>query len=337
MSRRRRRTALVMGHDSFLDIVANLVGILIILVVVLGSRTRQVAEAVQSQAATAEVSEEELIAELRQSISTEEDVHRLERALAVYAGEIDHRRQERAVLMDLLSAARQAWEEARSGLDEASQRAAELEAQRQLALAEMEELEMEKGRLEGAEAPVAIVEHLPTPMAKTVFGTEIHFRLKAGRLSVVPLDPLVGEIRREFERSLMSGREGTAESTVGPVRGYVAQYRMERSRTTINRGGSTGTGVRLELVEMTLQPVEEPFGDPVDEVVRPGSSPLDIELAGRDPQTTTITVWVYPDSFGQFRRLKEYLYGRGFATAARPLPDNRPISGGPQGSRSNAQ
>ena len=34
---RKKRAVLELGHDAFLDIVANLVGILIILVVVLGS------------------------------------------------------------------------------------------------------------------------------------------------------------------------------------------------------------------------------------------------------------------------------------------------------------
>ena len=40
----RRRTTLEMGHDAFLDIVANLVGILIILVVVLGSQSHSTME-----------------------------------------------------------------------------------------------------------------------------------------------------------------------------------------------------------------------------------------------------------------------------------------------------
>lgn len=39
---RKRRTTLELGHDAFLDIVANLVGILIILVVVLGTQSKQV-------------------------------------------------------------------------------------------------------------------------------------------------------------------------------------------------------------------------------------------------------------------------------------------------------
>ena len=74
----------------------------------------------------------------------------------------------------------------------------------------------------------------------------------------------------------------------------------------------------------------------VDQVLVDGKE-IDIELAGRVPGTTTITVWVYPDSFAAFRQLKEHLYAKGYATAARPLPHDKPITGGPGGSRSNAQ
>ena len=55
------------------------------------------------------------------------------------------------------------------------------------------------------------------------------------------------------------------------------------------------------------------------------------------PGATVITVWTYPDSFGDFRELKKWLFDRGFATAARPLPEDQPISGSPTGSRSAAQ
>jgi hypothetical protein len=60
-------------------------------------------------------------------------------------------------------------------------------------------------------------------------------------------------------------------------------------------------------------------------------------LAGYDPNQTTVTVWVYPDSFAQFRTLKEELYKRGYLTASRPMPDGQPISGSPQGTYSTAE
>ncbi|MFM9115611.1 MAG: hypothetical protein ACKOU6_05560, partial [Planctomycetota bacterium] len=56
-----------------------------------------------------------------------------------------------------------------------------------------------------------------------------------------------------------------------------------------------------------------------------------------DPARTTVTVWVYPDSFGYFRTFKKLLFEKGFLTAARPLPDGHPVGGSPDGSRSTAE
>ena len=49
MSHSRRGGQLEQGHDAFLDIVANLVGILIILVVVLGTQSQQVIEQIKRE------------------------------------------------------------------------------------------------------------------------------------------------------------------------------------------------------------------------------------------------------------------------------------------------
>ena len=64
------------------------------------------------------------------------------------------------------------------------------------------------------------------PMAKTVFGDEIHFRLKENRLSIVPIKQLLDEIKRDFERMAAGARDGQTEAAVGPIRGFVAKYRM---------------------------------------------------------------------------------------------------------------
>lgn len=334
---KRKRTVLEMGHDSFLDIIANLVGILIILVVILGARSREVAEEVVRESATASVEAAELRETIREADAIAENVLRLNQDLSGYGVELLSRRQERAVLMDLLATARDQWEKKQATLSDAERRAAALAAETAKREKELAELVGQQQRLAGEKDPVVTLEHLPSPMAKTVFGEEIHLRLEGGRLSVVPIELLVEAIREDFRRATGGSRSGTSESLVGPIRGYTARYEMERSRTTVNRGGSVGMATRLELVAMTIEPTPELIGEPVAEVLRSTRSLLDIELAGREPATTTVTIWVYPDSFAEFRQIKEHLYKRGIATAARPLPAGRPISGGPQGSRSAAQ
>lgn len=334
---KRKRATLEMGYDSFLDIVANLVGILIILVVVLGAQSRKVAE----QAAREQLESSREVRAYQEATALGHAAAKaaadIRRERSKYELEIASRKRERDVLLDLLSLAKQKWEEEKDQLSEDKQVAVALTAEIDEKEQTLKSLLGEKSRLENTDPDAKIVEHLPSPMAKTVFGDEIHLRLQAGRLSVVPIESLIGEIRRAFQRAVDGTQPGTSEATVGPIRGYLAQYRVQRSRAMVNRGNAMGTGIRMELTGMVIKPVDESIGQPLDEVLASPRSLLDVELAGRPPENTTVTVWVYPDSFAEFRRLKEHLYARGVATAARPLPTGRPISGGPDGSRSSAQ
>jgi hypothetical protein len=346
IQKRRKRNVLELGHDAFLDIVANLVGILIILVVVLGSQSTAVIEEIkehlqdESHIAESDYATDDQLAELsRQAMraaSAQNDSNRFEGLIKKYDADIDFKRRQRALIMDLLAEAQAAWEEKKQELDRKATEAASRNSRFKVAQKELEKLEGERKRLEDQPESVVAVEHLPTPMAKTVFGDELHFRLKGNRLSVVPIEKLLDEIRSDFQRVAGSSRNGQMEAAVGPVRGYIARYRMDKKRGMVARGGQIQMATRIQLVGMSVEPLDEPHGQPIDQVLS-GGGELDIELAGRSPGTTTITVWVYPDSFAAFRRLKEHLYARGFATAARPLPMGHLISGGPDGSRSNAQ
>lgn len=342
----KKRSVIELGHDAFLDIVANLVGILIILVVILGSQSTAVIERIQEQAKedlvadkTEYATDEQLVRLSQQAMraaSAQADSNRFEGLIKQYDRQLEAKRQHRAVMMDLLSEAEDAWEEKKKDLDRQATEAAKRNSLLKTAKEELEKLEGEKQRLANQPRSVISVQHLPTPMAKTVFGDELHFRLKGNLLSVVPIEKLLNEIRNDFERIAGSSRNGQMQAAVGPVRGYIAKYRMEKNRGMVARGGKVQMATRIQLVGMSVEPLKEPHGQPIDQVLR-NRSELDIQLAGRNPGNTTITVWVYPDSFAAFRQLKEHLYSRGFATAARPLPMDHLISGGPDGSRSNAQ
>lgn len=340
----RKRSTIDMGHDAFLDIVANLVGILIILVVVLGTQSTAVIEEINERAleqdAADQFATDEQLASLAQhsmrAAAAQADSDRFENKVKQFDREVQARQQQRAVLMDLLAEAKSAWEEQKKSLDQDTTRQAALLSELKSAESKLAQFEGERKRLENQPAPVVAVEHLPTPMAKTVFGDELHFRLKDNRLSLVPIDKLISEIRRDFARVAPSSRQGQLSAAVGPVRGFVARYRMNKGREMVSQGGQLQMSTRIQLVGMTLEPLQEPHGQPLEQMLSAGGE-LDIELAGRNPGSTTITVWVYPGSFAAFRKLKEHLYAKGFATAARPLPYDHPISGGPSGTRSNAQ
>ena len=341
---RKKRAVLELGHDAFLDIVANLVGILIILVVVLGTQSNAVIEEIRDKVQEEQNSETELATDAQMSelatysmraAAAQADSNRLEATVRKYDSTIQIRKQQRAIMLDMLAQAEAAWKEKKKTYDQQAMKAAERATSFQSAQEELMELSGIRQHLEDQPDPVVAIDHLPTPMAKTVFGDEIHFRLKGNRLSIVPIERLLAEIKRDFERMVAGTRNGQTHAAVGPIRGYVARYRMEKNREMISRGGQVQMATRIQLIGMTVEPLSAPHGQTLEQVFT--SNELDVELAGRDPAATTITVWVYPDSFGAFRKLKENLYARGFATAARPLPMDQEITGGPQGSRSRAQ
>jgi hypothetical protein len=283
---------------------------------------------------------DEQLAQLAQyamrAAAAQADSDRFEARIEQYEQEIEIRKRQRGAMLDLLSQAEAAWEQEKAKLDKQRLLAAKRQTELEQAQSELEKLKGQRERLENEPETVVAVQHLPTPMAKTVFGEELHFRLKGNRLSVVPIEKLLEEIRRDFQRLAPSSRDGLMDAAVGPVQGYVARYQMAKNRQMVSQGGQVQMATRIQLVGMTVEPLDEPHGQPIQHVLA-NQRELDIELAGREPDKTTITVWVYPDSFAAFRRLKEHLYSRGYATAARPLPMDQPISGGPQGTRSNAQ
>lgn len=337
----KKKSAVELGHDSFLDIVANLVGILIILVVVLGTQSTAAIQKIQEQVDDeARAATDDQLSQLAQfsmrAASAQSDSNRLEKTVKRYDAMIDFRKQQRDGLMDLLARAQLAWEEKQQDLDKKATEAARRDAEYEQFSEKLGQLKDAQKQLEEAPEEVVAVAHLPTPMAKTVFGDELHFRLKDNRLSIVPVERLINEIRRDFERVASGSRNGLMAAAVGPIRGFVARYEMAKDREMVSQSGRLAMATRIQLVGMTLEPLSEPHGQPIQQVLADRSE-LDIELAGRDPGATTITVWVYPDSFASFRRLKEHLYAKGFATAGRPLPMDQPISGSPNGTRSRAQ
>jgi hypothetical protein len=56
-----------------------------------------------------------------------------------------------------------------------------------------------------------------------------------------------------------------------------------------------------------------------------------------DPRLTTVTFWVYPDSFALYRRLRDELADRDIVVAGRPLPPGTPIASSRHGSKSRGQ
>lgn len=340
MSRRNRREEASDDNDSFLDIVANIVGILIILVMLVGVRAKHAPVA----ASISDPTQQTLKSEVQDELDTEQRIHgdilelnRLGQKLTEEAISRDRQRNELAMR---LSAVERQIKSRRKGLDADAR--ADYDLRRRLAdqQAKLNET-IRKSVLTQAEKsdtkPIEI-EHHPTPISHTVHGKEIHIQLRDSRVVIVPFDKLIEQFKGEFERKayrLQYRRELTDK--LGPIDGFRLRYTIERVDVTpdiYQQTGRTGSIIRLRRVEFL--PAHNRLGETVKEALAEGSE-FRRMLARHRPGRTTVTLWTYPDGFGDFQKLKKLLYQLGFTTAARPLPFDVPISASPDGSRSAAQ
>src|SRR5262245_30625578 len=182
MARTATDTLEMGGQDSFVDVVTNLVGVLIILVVIIGLRSKPAPagialpselvdelEQLQQESGAVESEMQGLTSRI-QSVRLELAARSLERqklsyAVAVTENELATKRQQ-------LSA------------DEVRQ----LDLARELAAAQ-QELDDQNALLERAAStkPLAVeIKSYPTPLSKTVFGKELHFQLSGGRIAYIP-------------------------------------------------------------------------------------------------------------------------------------------------------
>jgi hypothetical protein len=330
MKRRRVDDSAGPGQDSFLDIVTNIVGILIILVMVIGGRIQEIVMTTATPVAGPPALEQEvhdLVATLASVESEVEDLQTQTRTVATAAAfTADARLQ----LATAVSAARAALEQRKQQGDAARIAAAEAAARRERLEAELTGVEREATAL--ARAPVAAAEILayPTPIGRTVNGAETHFRLAGGRIAYIPLDELFELAKQQTRRH--SGPIASLASrieSVGPTHGFTLDYVIE-AKIDQARGQ-----VLIRSREWVVRPATEPVGETFVEAVAAGSRFR--RVLAEAPPDTTVTLWCYPDSFDIYRQVREELHRLGVPTAGRPMPDGAPIGGSTEGSKSVVQ
>lgn len=371
MSRRARAEG-AFGSDSFLDIVCNVVGILIILMVVAGVRasrapvvlpTMNIEPVPQADALApepddpplpllfaAEEPEEpaplalpelppvlppsELVAEVER---LRRELSAIEAAAASSQGRMAAARRQEQQARERLDALNQQLANQSVAIDQAmSRRAAtqqELEQLRRL----MQEL-AQAVRQQAASTPAGKkLEHRISPIGQMVTGKEVHFRVLNNRVSVVPLEALIERVKSQIERHkdwLARSRQQIGQ--VGPIEGYTMHYVVERETGSVVDELRMGPGVfRISVSQWNLEVDRQAPSESVAEALQPGSRFL-TALNSADT-SSALTFWVYPDSFSSYVELKSYCQQLNFLIAARPLPEGIPIAGSPTGSRSTGQ
>jgi len=333
--RTSREDEQVIGSDSFLDVVTNIVGILIILVMVVGMR----AERLPGPGATdASLDDDELRQAESTAASLEGDVLRLAGEMESLAATTANRYAERAVLAQFVSQRQYDLEQRRQQMTVGAREQFDLEKSVAAAQSRLKTLDEERRPLAAAKPAKIEIQNYPTPLSQTVFGKELHVQLRGGRVAAIPLDELIARFKQQAPQKvdrLRSQSEFT--ETLGPIDGFRLRYTLERVDMPLEKQLSTGhSGSYVQLYEYTLIPVSSQVGESLAEALGP-TSRFRTELSRHDAGRTTVTLWSYPDSFGEFREMRKELYRLGYQVAGRPLPFGQPIGGSPQGSKSSAQ
>ncbi len=367
MSRRRRDEGASLESDSFLDIVANIVGILIILIVVTCVRVGQsaAAPADEEEPAAPAVAAAPVAPPARLPVVAPRPVFVqapaakpvippgpspvLVAAVDAEAAEIAALRQaEAAATADLerLGATAAAGNsDLQNAFDAGRSVAAALAAAEDGARSLVDATNALRAELDGVNRQltdmpaknVTVLKHQLNPIGREVEGKELHYRLEGGRVARIPIDELIERLKPQIEKQKdWIAKFRRHQGTVGPIDGFRMVYVVERQRPSVVDELRYGQQMmRVVVSGWKVEADPDLRGETADEALRRGSRFLaSLRLADRG---ATVTMWVYPDSFELYRRLQDMAHADGLAVAARPLPFGVPIAGSPNGSKSTSQ
>ncbi|MBX9678923.1 MAG: PspA/IM30 family protein [Gemmataceae bacterium] len=358
---RRRRPAkinpIAFSFDAFLDVVANVIGILLRLILVtwVGARSYHAAmEHLPQSDSSAAVStkpaprleDDPLHAEIRKA---EQELDEARRRLVSRMDQADLvRKQEKTTeerIAELvrweadLKAAREKIAKEAAGSQTTTQRAA---LDLDLIRGQVRKLNDEIKLLEKQPNPVRTKElKYFTPTSKAVHSDEVIFELRRGRVTFVDLSAFLREVERGITDKLELLRtRWTVSETTEPSGAFRLRYVVDRMKSPAeavsgrSRPGND-TGFEIGVSEWTVEPLNEGRGEALEAALKPTSDFRQL-VDGMDT-STVVTFCVYPDSFAEFRALRDYLHERGFEVAARPLLDDMPIKASRNGTASRGQ
>ena len=350
MYRRRRTPARepAFSFDSFLDVVTNVVGIIIRLILVawVGARAyHMIRETAAAEAAPAlaepKASDDPVSPEIaRTEIALAEARKQLLEKMA-QLGDMQGKRTQTAQAVTALDDDRARVAAERRGLEKKTGSARPAPTA-DIALEELQRrsqsvLEKIKA-LEKLPSPKKSL-HYHAPVSRPVHAEELMFECKAGRITFIDLAAFLDELRRGMDgkgEALQS--RWSLEETVGPIGAFRLRYTIERQRGQFEGSISQPDrgSFRYGVSGWTLEAISALRGETAERALAAGSE-FHRVIDGQDLNNTVITFWVYPDSFAAFRAARDYLYERGAEVAGRPLPEGQSIAASRHGSASRGQ
>lgn len=333
------------GQDAFLDVLTNMVGIIILLVVVIGIRTSRatIKAAVEEVHATIkkvdDTAQNEVDKARNVALAAQQDLQSLMQQAVDVRGETTLRSKERDILYAHIAAFQQELDQRRAALSTDEQRDFDLRRKLAESKLKLDNLAREQVALLAAPTEVESIENQPTPLAQRAVGKRIILYLLAGHVAVIP-NQLFEVTKDDMQENVWRlNNESHFARTVGPVDGFRLRYTMVMQAVRL-RGSEKLVGVgaqraqvlaRPQLAWYKITPEKTPLGEPVEEALKPNS--LFRQALRENPcDSSVVVVAVYPDSIRELQMLKRELHSDRYAVAVVPLRMGTPLRGAPMDS-----
>lgn len=328
------------AQDSFLDVIANLVGVIIILVMLVGAKaTRDVlkgspqpptqATATASQEVTPYDGprEQDLEKARLEALAARQEIEKLATQLVRIRNEAAAFDNNRVTLAMHRKVIEEDIARRRDQLDADKQN--EFDVQRQIGEAQIKLdllTKQQMGLLSGPET-VETLESVPTPLARDVNGQSLYLRLKGGQLSVVPINELmsvaadrVDDIRRRLQQY------GKVVETFGPLDGYRIQLTIIRHADPASVTGPRAGQIERYSIQqyVDILPAADSIGQEVEIALAPGGA-VHRYLEEHRRQTPTVLILLHTDSFQHCALIKRSLWQMGLSVAMFPIGPDDPL------------
>jgi hypothetical protein len=328
------------GQDSFLDVLTNMVGIIILLVVVVGIRTSRatIQKAIESVSAIDDSEERVAREKLEQAkraalVARSELNDRVQQAVEI-RNETALREQERDYLSTFAAAVEEELNARRAELT--SDKQSDYDVRRKLAesKAKLEKLGREQLALLAAPAEVEAIQNQPTPMAHRASGRRVVLYLSEGHVAVLPLEQVSGEIAADARENIWRLKDSDSYiGIVGPIGGF--RYRYVLASTPVDGRSPAGAYDRgvisghqstrvISLIGFQVLPERSPTGESIADAIKPNSELHEV-LRDNPSDMAYILISVCTNSIRELHELKAALYAEGYAIAETPRPENRPF------------
>src|SRR5262245_1674440 len=282
MIRRRRPTREIpFSFDSFLDIVANVVGIIIrlILVVWVGARSySSVQQYLQPTPAVAPAQEQPLPADpLEREIALHrQELEEVRKRLLAQMSELEEVEQTSTqVTTDLaaVAAQQQGLATERSAMDRTLSDHTRTAQTAALSLGELRQ------RSRQLAEEIKALDKLPpatktlryrTPVSRPVQSEELLFECRGGRVAFIDIAALLAEVKQGLEdRGKLLRTQWLVRDVAGPVGAFRLHYTVERERGTLDNLGGAGLpeasgGFRYGLTSWQVEPIALNRGEAVE-------------------------------------------------------------------------